>query len=398
MKTALFWTEENLDFSFASEVTPDLEALYSCIHCGSCTASCPTANQMSLTPQRITRLIRLGMKEEVLESQAHWRCTSCDACTLHCPREIPILDTIIGLKRYANEHNVEVPVELKLLVDTIGTLHNISGDENEDRLGWSTNLPQPLVNIDQHAGADILLFVGCVSAFYPRAFGVSQDFCRTLQVAGLSVTTMGTTEWCCGYPLYNCGLEAEARELAEHNVRAVEKSGISTMVTTCPSCYYMWKRVYPTLTSLPPSLNIMHSSQLLAELLDGERLKPKPQRQLVTYHDPCDLGRKSGETEAPRHVLNKLPGVELQEMANCRENSLCCGGGGDVKIFSHTTTQDVAKRRIQQVLDIEVEAVVSSCQQCKRALIEAVQAMRQPIKVLDVTELVWRSVLDMAER
>ncbi len=114
MKTALFWTEENLDFTFAGEVTPDLEALYSCIHCGSCTASCPTANHMSLTPQRITRLIRLGMKDEVLESLAHWRCTSCDACTLHCPRKIPILDTIIGLKRYANEHDVEVRRELLL--------------------------------------------------------------------------------------------------------------------------------------------------------------------------------------------------------------------------------------------------------------------------------------------
>lgn len=397
MKTALFWTEEDLDFAFAKEVTPDLEALYSCIHCGSCTASCPTANQMLLTPQRITRLIRLGLKDEVLESQAHWRCTSCDACTLHCPRSIPILDTIIGLKRYANEHDIEVPEELKRLVETTGAFHNISGDDNEERLGWSTNLPQSIVKIDQHAGADVLLFVGCVSAFYPRAFGVSQDFCRTLQVAGLSVTTLGTNEWCCGYPLYNSGLVAEVRELAEHNVRAVEKLGISTMVTTCPSCYYMWRRVYPTLTSLPPNLNIMHSSQLLAELLDDKRIKPKPQSCIVTYHDPCDLGRKSGEHDAPRHVLNKLPGVELREMANCRENSLCCGGGGDVKIFSHQTTQDVAERRIRQVLDIEVEAVVSGCQQCKRALVAAVQAIRQPIKVLDVTEMVWRAVLEREE-
>ncbi len=394
MKAALFWTEQDLDFAFAKKVTPDLEALYSCIHCGGCTASCPTANRMTLTPQRITRLIRLGLKEEVLESQAHWRCTSCNACGSHCPRGIPILDTIIGLKRYANEHNIEVPEELKQLLATTKSSHNISGDANEERLGWSTNLPQPLVNLDQHSGADVLLFVGCVSAFYPRAFGVSQDFCRTLQMAGVSVTTMGTNEWCCGYPLYNSGLETEVKELAEHNVRAVLQLGVSSMVTTCPSCYYMWKRVYPTLTPLPKSLNIMHSSQLLAELLDDKRLKPKPQARIVTYHDPCDLGRKSGEYDAPRHVLNALPGVELREMANCRENSLCCGGGGDVKIFSHETTQDVAERRVRQVLDIEAEAVVSGCQQCKRALVAAVQAMREPIQVLDVAELVWRSVLD----
>jgi Fe-S oxidoreductase len=84
--------------------------------------------------------------------------------------------------------------------------------------------------------------------------------------------------------------------------------------------------------------------------------------------------------------------VELIEMASNRENALCCGGGGDVKISSHDATLDVARRRLAQALDIDVDVIVSACQQCKRALIGAAQASRQPVKAVDLTEVVWKSL------
>jgi heterodisulfide reductase subunit D len=138
----------------------------------------------------------------------------------------------------------------------------------------------------------------------------------------------------------------------------------------------------------------MHATQFLAELLDGKRIRPGMTSLAVTYHDPCDLGRKSGEVAAPRHVLNSLPGVELVEMASCREHGLCCGGGGDVKISSHEATMDVARRRLGQALQIDADVIVSACQQCKRALIAAAQAARQPVKVVDIAELVWETLHD----
>jgi len=393
----LFWTREELDLTFATQVAPSPDALNTCIQCGSCTAGCPTANRMTVTPNRMARLLRLGMKQEVLDSRAFWLCTSCGACTSHCPRGIGFLETIIGLKRYAIEKGLHIPEDVRLLQETIRSTRNISGDPNEERLGWSTNLPQPLSGLDRQADADVLYFVGCISAFYPRAYSIPQAFGRILDVAGVSFTTLAGDEWCCGYPLYNAGLEAEIGELVEHNVRQVEALGVKTMVTTCPSCYYMWKVVYPRFTTLPPWLSIVHGTQFLADLLEGRKIRPGILSRVVTYHDPCDLARKSGEHEAPRRVLASLPGVEFREMANIRDNALCCGGGGDVKIFSHETTMEVARRRIQQALDVEADTIVTACQQCKRALVGAIQQIRQPMRVVDVSELVWETLLNKVE-
>jgi heterodisulfide reductase subunit D len=161
---------------------------------------------------------------------------------------------------------------------------------------------------------------------------------------------------------------------------------------TCPSCYYTWKVLYPRVAALPANLSIMHASEFLAELIEGRRIRPGRLSRVVTYHDPCDLSRKSDGVEAPRRILNALPGVELREMANTRENTLCCGGGGDVKIFSHDAEMDTARRRLRQALDIRADTIVSACQQCKRALIGATQLARQPLKVVDLTELVWETL------
>jgi heterodisulfide reductase subunit D len=392
MAHALYCTDEHLDRSFAEEVTADVESLFTCMQCGSCTASCPTASRMSLSPQRISRLIRLGLREEVLASRDFWLCTSCNACTAHCPRGISMLEAMTGLKAYAIRHGCEVPEDLRLLRRTIHTLRNISGDPMEERLLWSRNLPQSLASVAPRKGADVLYFAGCVASFYPRAFSIPQAFGRTLEHAGVSFTTMGVEEWCCGYPLFNSGLANEVGELIEHNLAQVKALGASVLVATCPSCYYTWKKIYPRYAAVPANLTIMHASQFLAELLDAGRIRPAELSRVVTYHDPCDLGRKSGEVEAPRRILAALPGIELREMANTRENTLCCGGGGDVKIFSHDAEMDTARRRLRQALDIKAETIVSACQQCKRALIGAAQLARQPMKVLDLTEIVWETL------
>jgi heterodisulfide reductase subunit D len=393
-----YWTGEFLDLSFASRLTDRPEVVYSCVQCGSCTASCPTANRMAVSPQGLVRLIRLGLKDEVLASQAFWRCTSCMACAHRCPRGIPILDLVIALKAHSMRHGIRVPDDVRLLQQTIATARNVSGDPNEERLVWSRNLPQPLQGMNGVRGADVLYFVGCVASFYPRAFSIPQAFARILRHAGVRFTTLGGEEWCCGYPLYNAGLREDMGELIEHNAARIRALGVRTVVFTCPSCFYAWKVLYPAMGVHTGGLRVAHATELLAELIDDGRVRPGATSRIVTYHDPCDLGRKSGEYDAPRHVLAALPGVELREMPNIRDNGLCCGGGGDVKVYDNDTTVDVARRRVDQALDVRADTIVSSCQQCKRALTMAVNSVRQPVRVLDVAELVWVTLATRAER
>ncbi|MBW2528534.1 MAG: (Fe-S)-binding protein [Deltaproteobacteria bacterium] len=393
----LYWTDGELDLAFARRLGPRAEDLRTCVQCGSCTASCPTAISMAVSPQRLGRLIRLGMEREALRSGSYWQCTSCDACSLHCPRGISMMEIIVELKRYARQRRLPPPDEVRLLCEAVRNTKNISGDPNEDRLRWTANLPQPLGGIDRVPDADLLYFVGCIASFYPRAYGIAQGFGRILNLAGLRFTTLGGEEWCCGYPLVHAGMHDEVGTLIEHNLARVRRLGLRTLVTTCPSCFYTWKVLYPRFASMPPDLTILHSTQLLAELLEGRRLRPSPHAQSVTYHDPCDLARKCGELEAPRTVLRSLPGVELREMANSGMNALCCGGGGDVKLLDVDTTLDVARRRVEQAVDVGADTVVSACQQCKRALVGAVQWMRKPMKAVDIVELVWMTLADEVE-
>ena len=95
--------EAELDPYFAEEIAsiPDGEKLYSCIQCGTCSATCPLSAYMDYTPRKIIAMIREGFKEEVLSSTTPWLCASCYACTVECPRKIKITDIMYAAKRLA---------------------------------------------------------------------------------------------------------------------------------------------------------------------------------------------------------------------------------------------------------------------------------------------------------
>jgi Fe-S oxidoreductase len=132
----------------------------------------------------------------------------------------------------------------------------------------------------------------------------------------------------------------------------------------------------------------LHASQFLARLVEEGRLKLGSLEQVVTYHDPCDLGRKSGIFDAPRQIIAGVPGIEFQEMDASRENALCCGGGGDVQIVDESVTATVADRRLAQAQRTGARLILSACQQCKRTLMAAARRNRARVRVMDLAELV----------
>ena len=100
-------TREMLDHSFAQTVAPDREKLLTCIQCGTCTASCPTAYAMDYTPRQLWRLVQVGLREEALQSRTFWLCTNCYSCTIRCPRGIALTETMAALKRLAIAEGVK---------------------------------------------------------------------------------------------------------------------------------------------------------------------------------------------------------------------------------------------------------------------------------------------------
>jgi Fe-S oxidoreductase len=337
-------------------------------------------------------MLRLGLGERVLHSQAIWLCTSCYTCTARCPREIQISDTMLGLRKLAVDRGLELPDNLVTLRDTVTTNYNISGDDNATRLIWSDNLEEETQVFRSKRQAEVAFYVGCVASFYPMVYGIPQAMVQIMDRADVDFAALGGEEWCCGYPLFSAGMEGLLAELMAHNVDRVRDMGAKTLVTTCPSCHYTFSHLYPRLDPTPLGFEVLHASQFLARLLEEGNLKMKSFEQVVTYHDPCDLGRKSGIFDAPRQVIEGVPGVEFREMDASRQDALCCGGGGDVQIVDDNVTAMVADRRLGHAQQTGARVLLSACQQCKRTLMAAARRNKVRVRVMDVAELVFRAI------
>ncbi len=382
-----------IDRTLVQKVIPgEWEKMLSCIQCGTCSASCPTAYAMDYTPRQLWQMVKWGLTKEVLTSRTFWLCTVCKSCQVRCPRGIPITDTMVALREYIHRQRLAAPDLLLKVSQTVTAQHNISGDDNANRLVWSQNLPDPPVGVRPlRRTAEVVYFVGCVSSFYPRAYSIPQAMVKVLERAEVEFTTLGGEEWCCGYPLYAAGMREQMVELARHNLEQVRMVGAKVVVFTCPSCYYAWSHLYPEMVDTS-GLRMTHATEFIAELLAGERMKLGPVEEVVTYHDPCDLGRKSGVYDPPREVLARIPGLELREMSMARQSALCCGGGGDVEMADPSVTMGVAAKRLAQVQATGASIVASACQQCKRTLQEAARQNRIRVRAMDVVELLWQSI------
>lgn len=325
---------------------------------------------------------RLPLSESI--GRYVYGCTDCQSCLLSCPGGVRT-DEIFATARQIIADSEFFPPTLAELEERVRTTHNISGESGENRLLWAENLevkPEGLVGKES---AEVVLFTGCVSALYPMAYGILQALVEILQAAGVDFTTLGSEEWCCGYPLLSAGLPVS--ELMAHNLDRIKALGTKTLVTTCPSCYHMWKHYYP-----PDSFRILHSTEFLAELVEAGRVPLRALNMRVTYHDPCDLGRKSEIYDAPRRIIKAIPGVEFVEMEDHGENAMCCGGGGNLETLDAELSREVAKLRLEQALAVGAEVIVSACQQCERTLTMAARHEKVRIRVMDIVQLIRKAL------
>ena len=387
--------------------------LEACTRCGECIETCPTfaeAQNEEIHPlQKITRtknfwkadhlglLARLFGIHKATEqdlaafSQGTFQCTLCARCHEVCPVQIDTRPLWISMREQLVEWSL-YPEFFDTLRNRVTSQYNISGEPNGNRLVWTQNMARVPEGLDRRKGAETVYFMGCVGAMYPRVYGVPQSFVQIMERAGEDVTTLGGDEWCCGFPLQIAGMGQHAHALARHNVESVRAIGARRLVTTCPSCHHTWAHQVPGILGEPLGFEVLHATELLADLVDEGRIELHGFPQPVTYHDPCDLGRTSGIYDAPRRIIEAIPGIQFTEMAENREMSLCCGGGGDAEMADPELTAAVGKRRIQQVQETGAEVVISACQQCDRTLAEAARKNRIRIRAMDIVQVVWQAM------
>jgi len=366
------------------------DTFLSCLQCGTCTGLCPWDPISAIRPRQVMRQLTLDTATEEAVDRAVWNCVTCNQCGVHCPRGIDIVEVMTSVRSLNIEQGV-VPERFRLLLDELEQNGNPWGGAREDRTVWTGDLDIPDFQPDQ----DIHLFTCCTTAYDPVSAAAGRALPQLLEAAGVSAGTLGTRESCCGDPAHRLGAEETAMEMARRNTQLFSEAGVRRILVSSPHCFDTFTKRYPGLDA-----EIIHYTVFLDRLLEEGRLTPAGAvPSVVTYHDPCYLGRHNGVFEAPRRILRSIPGLELVEMPHNREDSLCCGGGGGGVWSDRAPGERFGVVRIREALETGAGIITTACPYCIRLLNEAVVELgvTERIAVRDLAELLLQSVI-MADK
>ncbi|MDI9467757.1 MAG: (Fe-S)-binding protein [Bacillota bacterium] len=369
-----------------------------CARCGYCRNCCPIYRVIgweSASPRGKLTVAKdiyvKGNKNALSDEFIHriTQCTLCGACNIVCSTSIDLRELWLEQRRRIAEGGKN-PKALQDIRKNIVTNKNITTFNNDDRLEWAEDLDDPEI-VQPRSGAEIAYFVGCVSSFFPQAAQIPMAIAEVFDAAGVDFTTMGGEEWCCGFPLIISGYPDDAREFRKHNVEKIKEMGISTLVASCASCYHTWKQ--DSREELAGyGLEILHTTEYLARLIEEGRIELDELDEVVTYHDPCDLGRNGGVFDAPRKIITSIPGVKFVELAHHGMESLCCGGGGNLQSVDPPLAKEITKLRVEEIKESGATIVVSACQQCEQMLSTAIREAGLPVRVMDISQLILEAM------
>ncbi|UCD08589.1 MAG: (Fe-S)-binding protein [Dehalococcoidales bacterium] len=328
-----------------------------CYQCGTCSATCPWNLVKNFIVRKVMHQGQLGLID--FESEELWMCATCKACVDRCPRGVAIIDVIRAMRRAIVEFSVGgIPDGLRISMKNISATGNPLGELEENRADWTKDL-----DIKPYSkGMDVLYFSCCIPAYDPSVQRVARATANVLKKAGVKFGILGTAEKCCGESVRKAGNEDLFKALAETNISNFKEAGVTRIVATSSHCYNTFKNEYPELGG---EFEILHSSQFIAELIDEEKITfSKEINKKVTYHDACYLGRHNDVYDEPRKVLQSIPGIELVEMTDNRENSLCCGGGGGRIWMDTKKGERFSDLRIEQAIETGAEILAAACPYC----------------------------------
>jgi len=364
------------------------EAFKLCYQCGLCDAVCPWNRVRTFSMRRIVREAAFGMTE--IESDDIWLCTTCGTCPQQCPRDVKQIESGVALRRIATEYGVfpKTARPIRGVSASLAAEGNPLNEKREKRADWAEGLSvNPFTE-----GMEILYFPCCYLSYDPRLKKVARATAGILKRAGVDFGILGTQENCCGESIRKTGDEELFRRLAKANIKTFIDHGVKKILVSSPHCYHAFKNEYP---EFRVNFEVVHISQYLSGLIDEGRLELNRELfQKGAYHDPCYLGRHNGIYGAPRELLKKISGFELNEMPDSLAASLCCGGGGG-RIWMETLKGErFSDLRIKQAADTGAEVLVTSCPYCITHFEESRLTLEDPekLQVKDLAEILAEAI------
>lgn len=360
------------------------EAVKYCYQCGKCDTVCPWNRVRKFSMRKLIQEASLGLTE--VEREEIWRCSTCGKCVQQCPRDVRQINDMVSLRRMATGYGIFPPAvkPVRAVSSGLAAQGNPFNEDRKIRADWAEGL-----NVKPFAeGMDILYFPCCYSSYDPRLKSVAKATARILNKAGVNYGILGTKENCCGESIRKTGNEEVFKRLAKENCKTFIENGVKKIVVSSPHCYHTFKNEYP---EFKMNLEVVHISQFLFELINEGKLEiTKDYGKKITYHDPCYLGRHNGVYDEPREVLKKIPGLELVEMPESRQDSLCCGMGGG-RVWMETEKHErFSNLRVEQAIELGAAELVTACPYCITALEDSRLVMNYAdnIEVKDITEII----------
>jgi Fe-S oxidoreductase len=384
---------------------------YSCADCGRCSDQCP-ANTVGrpLSPRFLTIKARnysfqhdslfstsaaAPLISSLFSDDEIWSCTTCGACEEECPVLIEYIDKIVDLRRGLVDDG-NVPKSLQKPLKALESRGNPYGKIEKKRADWAKakefQAACDVQILDGSHAADTLYFVDSITSYDDRIQAIGRATARILRNAGEDFGILGAAEKDSGHDVRRFGEEMLFTALRDHNMAAIQASGAQRIVTSDPHAYNALRHDYQ---NVPP---VEHISEFVArEAKSGSlafRALPADD-SVYTYHDPCYLGRHNQIYDAPREVLDGIPGLKRVEMARCRDRSFCCGGGGLALFYEPKEDQRMGVLRVQMAAQAGADVIVTACPFCMVNIEDAIKVagMEGKMTAIDLAELVDRQLI-----
>ncbi|MGZ4430548.1 MAG: heterodisulfide reductase-related iron-sulfur binding cluster [Gaiellales bacterium] len=386
---------------------------FSCTECGRCQDACPAwATGKALSP----KLLIMGLRDHVFEhgpgllaaraegeapetpplvpdavtDEVVWDCVTCGACIQECPVSIEHIDHIVDLRRHLVMAESRFPEEAAPMLRDVERASNPWGRSQADRADWTEGLGVRVLEQGDPA-PEVLYWVGCAASFDERARSAAISTVKLLQAAGVDFAILGPRESCTGDPARRMGNEYVFQGFAEQNVSTLDEAGVTRIVTACPHCFNTLANEYPDFGG---RYEVMHHTELLAQLVQEGRLTPAAGDGTITYHDSCYLARHNDVRMQPRELVAAVGRPVEMERSGVR--TFCCGAGG-AHMWMEERGRPINEERVREAAATGADTLAVACPFCTVMLDDGVRTTGTDLRVADVATLLAEAIEQPAD-